>query len=739
MEDSIEYSDVVQENRSSMHPGRLKLQTSSVIFKNIKTGRQDVFQAGDLHNASWLHRARGHCLKLSLHNGTIHRFDGIKEAEFDRLSTFIEKNYSITLKKLDLSYKGWNWGQCEFVDNGLDFKIGEKLVFEVPLSNVSHSAVGKNECALEFHQNEEATVSLVEMRFHIPTKKEKELTIEPVGSGDEEPEQEDPVEEFCKKVLDKADIIKIEGNAIAIFQEITCLTPRGRYDIKIYPTFLQLHGKTFDYKIPFTTILRLFLLPHKDGRQMFFMVSVDPPIRQGMTRYPFLVMVFNKDDETTLELSLTEEEIAEKYEGKLEKEMSGLEYEVVSRIMKSFVNRKITVPGTFVGSQGTQCVSCSYKAGTGFLYPLERGFIFAHKPPMHIRFDEISAVNFARSSGNTRSFDFEVETKVGTMFTFVGVEKGEYGKLYDFVTEKKLRVRNIGGMGGQPNYKENLGDSSDEGGHDAYLHKMKAQGKDRRESEDDSTDEDFVPEGLDGDEVAEEFDTDYYSDSDDAYKPGASDDSEADEKRAMKREAAKARKEKRKREGGEPGGRKKKKKDPNAPKGAQTGYFLFLSEVRAEIKEETPDISVTELTKKAGEKWRGLTDAEKEPYQELAKKDRERWEREIAEYRELHKDDPVSSDEDESKGSAPKKPKMKKKKTSPSKKGDETGRAMTGASFKSKEFIDADDSSSSGDESDDDKPEKKNDVKSGSDEKEESEKEESEKEESEKEDVAGDE
>lgn len=46
-----------------------------------------------------------------------------------------------------------------------------------------------------------------------------------------------------------------------------------RYDIRIYPTFLHLHGKTFDYKIPYTTVLRLFLLPHKDQRQMFFVVS----------------------------------------------------------------------------------------------------------------------------------------------------------------------------------------------------------------------------------------------------------------------------------------------------------------------------------------------------------------------------------------------------------------------------------------------------------------------------------
>lgn len=48
---------------------------------------------------------------------------------------------------------------------------------------------------------------------------------------------------------------------------------RGRYSIRVYPTFLQLHGKTYDYKIPHTTVLRLFLLPHQDNRFMFFVVS----------------------------------------------------------------------------------------------------------------------------------------------------------------------------------------------------------------------------------------------------------------------------------------------------------------------------------------------------------------------------------------------------------------------------------------------------------------------------------
>ena len=77
-------------------------------------------------------------------------------------------------------------------------------------------------------------------------------------------------------MLSKADVIQATGDAICIFRELQCLTPRGRYDIRIYPTFLHLHGKTFDYKIPYTTVLRLFLLPHKDQRQMFFVVSCSP-------------------------------------------------------------------------------------------------------------------------------------------------------------------------------------------------------------------------------------------------------------------------------------------------------------------------------------------------------------------------------------------------------------------------------------------------------------------------------
>jgi structure-specific recognition protein 1 len=51
-------------------------------------------------------------------------------------------------------------------------------------------------------------------------------------------------------VVKKANIATTStGNDIATFREVSALSPRGRYDIKFYPTFVHLHGKTFDYKV----------------------------------------------------------------------------------------------------------------------------------------------------------------------------------------------------------------------------------------------------------------------------------------------------------------------------------------------------------------------------------------------------------------------------------------------------------------------------------------------------------
>lgn len=56
----------------------------------------------------------------------------------------------------------------------MEFEVHNKEAFEIPLGNVSHTTTSKNEVTLEFHQNDDAAVSLVEMRFHIPAEQNPE-------------------------------------------------------------------------------------------------------------------------------------------------------------------------------------------------------------------------------------------------------------------------------------------------------------------------------------------------------------------------------------------------------------------------------------------------------------------------------------------------------------------------------------------------------------------------------------
>ena len=72
-----------------------------------------------------------------------------------------------------------------------------------------------------------------------------------------------------------------------------------------------------------------------DQRQMHFAVNLDPPIKQGQTRYHFLVFNFKMEDEEEIELPYTDEEVKEKFDGKLEREISGPTYEVFGIIYRS--------------------------------------------------------------------------------------------------------------------------------------------------------------------------------------------------------------------------------------------------------------------------------------------------------------------------------------------------------------------------------------------------------------------
>ncbi|XP_061786346.1 FACT complex subunit SSRP1a [Nerophis lumbriciformis] len=679
MGDTLEFNEIYQEVKGSWNDGRLRFSKQNVVYKSSKTGKVDNIPAGDLSQAQWRRVCLGHGIKLSTSTGHIYKYDGFRDTDFEKISEFFKANYSVELTEKDMCVKGWNWGTAKFSGPLLSFDVNDNTAFEVPLANVSQCATGKNEVTLEFHQNDDTEVSLMEVRFYVPPSQSDE--------------RQDPVEAFAQNVLSKADVIQATGDAVCIFKELHCLTPRGRYDIRIYPTFLHLHGKTFDYKIPYTTVLRLFLLPHKDQRQMFFVISLDPPIKQGQTRYHFLILLFSKEETIELSLNMSEDEVERRFEGKLSKDMSGSLYEMVSRVMKALVNRKITVPGNFQGHSGGQCITCSYKASSGLLYPLERGFIYVHKPPVHLRFEEISCVNFARGTTTTRSFDFEIESKQGNQYTFSSIEREEYGKLFDFVNAKKLNIKNRGFKEGMKGNINEYSDS-DEDKHDAYLERMKAEGKIREEGNDSDdsdsgSDESFNP-GEEDDDIAEEYDS-KASASDSSEEGGSGSEEDSSKKQKVKKpKEVKVKKERKERKPR----REKKQRDKGGPKRPMSAYMLWLNSSRERIKSENPGISITEISKKAGEMWRQLGKDDKEEWDIKAVEAKKQYEIAMKEYKESGGGGEASISKKEARKSGGKK-EEKKRKSSGGDKERERSSGGGNESFKSKEFIETSEESSS--------------------------------------------
>ena len=90
-------------------------------------------------------------------------------------------------------------------------------------------------------------------------------------------------------------------------------------------------------------------------------------------------------------------------------------------------------------------------------------------------------------------------------------------------------------------------------------------------------------------------------------------------------------------EGTEPPKKKKKKKkakDPNAPVRPKTGYMFYsCNGARTAVKEAYPDLTFGEVTKVVAANWNAMSEEKKEVWNRMAADDRERYQREMDDYK----------------------------------------------------------------------------------------------------------
>ena len=392
-----------------------------------------------------------------------------------------------------------------------------------------------------------------------------------------------------------------------------------------------------------------------------------------------------------------EEDVMEKRFGdKLEQLESGFTPSVLAKVISAFTGKKVQTikKGSGFNAAGddkSKSIRCSMKANDGFLFPLEKAFFFISTKPAMVEYDRVASVEFNRveqsgTANASRSFDLTCALKDGGATQFVNLARSEYKKLYDYLVTRKvsaisaqfcailaqfcaiiltpasllaqIRIKNIA-QAGSSSYAEDGGDDDD----DPYMNQIKHQRAqedaamdDDDDDDDEDEDEDFAP-GAESD-VDEEYDEGDEADedkmggkkgkgggsdddSDDSDAPaagggGGSDDSDDEESKPLAKKpkvASGKAPAKPKPPPKEPKGKKGKKKDPNAPKRGLSAFMFFSNAMRETIKAENPEASFGELGKIAGQKWKEMDDASKEPYLTKASEDKARYEREKAEHK----------------------------------------------------------------------------------------------------------
>lgn len=306
------------------------------------------------------------------------------------------------------------------------------------------------------------------------------------------------------------------------------------------------------------------------------------------------------------------------------------------------------MPGKFATANQHACVKCALRANEGHLYPLEKQFIFIHKPAVLIRFDEIESVEFQRFSGNTgstRNFDLCVslissgtgELGATKEYVFSGIDRSDYAALYSFLSSKRIRIKNIQGSmmeaegTGQPRYDERERAAAAE----AHDDDEESSEDDDYNSEDvsgdgDSKDSEEISDDADEDEDEGEDDSDLEEYRKAAKKASSKGASTAEKKRKTPESKAKSTKKAKESNATDKKQKKKRaKKDPNAPKRPTTAYFYFMNENRARIKKENPSVTFGEIGKLLGEQYKKLSAAEKKKYEDLAAEDKKRYKKEM--------------------------------------------------------------------------------------------------------------
>lgn len=412
--------------------GELRADGAGLKWRSATSGKVVQVAPSDMRGLSWAKVRGGQQLRVHLKGGNNIKFEGLKQADHEAIAALSGSTFGHELRPLTISTKGLSWGVATVDGAMIRFDVDSAEGFEIPLSEVQQATMqGKAEVSLEMYLVDTLAPEdemLTEIRFTIPTRGDAD------GGADADEDEGDGLrtaEDFLNKIISKADLA-IDQEAIVSLNDVPMVVPRGRYEIEFYGGFLKLHGKSYAYKVMYSSIVGVYSLPKPDQYHVNVAVHLEPPIRQGATFYQFLLLQFPAAENLDLSLNLSKAQLADKFGGRLPHTLSGPTHEVVAKLVAGLTDRPLHKPApSFKSAASASAIRCAIKADEGFLFAFDRAFLFVNKPVTLLPHEQVASVEFRRvekeaaGSAASRSFDMIVTKRNGEAVQFANIRRNE--------------------------------------------------------------------------------------------------------------------------------------------------------------------------------------------------------------------------------------------------------------------------------------------------------------------------
>ena len=88
-------------------------------------------------------------------------------------------------------------------------------------------------------------------------------------------------------------------------------------------------------------------MPKPDGNHMVYVLHLKTPLRQGQTLHHFLAMQFERELRFKVPINLSPEQIKEQFGDRLQPELDGPLFDVLSKLFKELIKINILIPSDF--------------------------------------------------------------------------------------------------------------------------------------------------------------------------------------------------------------------------------------------------------------------------------------------------------------------------------------------------------------------------------------------------------